>query len=800
MKVVLLSSRSAPARWLAGALSLWLAVSPMSAFGLGDTPGSAAKSTSSSTQKTSKKSSTHTAASKKSKARKSTHQRRSSIHRRKRRPSAKARRIRRAFVASEELRPMAQQLIAMRTPEAYNGVAAYAHKHTGDAAATAYLALGYAYLLDKKYPDAIANLQHARRAGNALDDYAEYFEVKAEIAADDNKEAAKLVHGFEKRFPSSIFNDQIPELEASAYIGMNDAAAAERVLNAAASTSSARRPGLELARAQVAEKLNQNATAISLYKHLLLTFPLSSEASTASDRLKALGADDTLTFAEMRSLADAYYRAHRYREASSAFHSLAGKSGLDTNTRNSFLVSAADCDRKLNKLSIDDAEALPDTQDENGAHRMYLLMELARDRSDTDTQQAIVSQMETRFPSSPWLAEALFSSGNMYLLKRDYPKAIEYYGYLADHLPANKYAATANWRAGWLNYRLNKVAEASRLFDAQINRYPSANETVSALYWRGRLYETRDHNPAHAVSNYRAIVRTYQHYYYAQLARERLATLGNTQPADTPILDQFQPAAPPELDDSFPEDSEHLAKAKLLANAGLNSYIDDEISADPDSKNWSALAEAQIYASYGETYRALRSLKRALPSAASTPFKSIPYVYWRILFPEPYWTTIKTESAKYNLDPYLVASLIRQESEFNPTVVSYANAYGLMQLLPSVGREMARKEGMRNFRTFQLLDPQINIKLGTRYLRQMIDQFGGVTEYALAAYNAGGSRVADWRDAGTYQGMDEFIESIPFTQTREYVQAILRNIEIYKGLANAGNLSAATTGDRSSLN
>ncbi len=98
------------------------------------------------------------------------------------------------------------------------------------------------------------------------------------------------------------------------------------------------------------------------------------------------------------------------------------------------------------------------------------------------------------------------------------------------------------------------------------------------------------------------------------------------------------------------------------------------------------MAEAQIYSSYGETFRAVRALKRALPSAASAPFNPFPSAYWRILFPEPWWDTIRTESAKNNLDPYLVASLIRQESEFDPSAISYANAYGLMQLLPSVGR------------------------------------------------------------------------------------------------------------------
>jgi soluble lytic murein transglycosylase len=178
----------------------------------------------------------------------------------------------------------------------------------------------------------------------------------------------------------------------------------------------------------------------------------------------------------------------------------------------------------------------------------------------------------------------------------------------------------------------------------------------------------------------------------------------------------------------------------------------------------------------------MRALKRALPTAATASINSVPLAYWRILFPEPYWETIQAESAKNDLDPYLVASLIRQESEFNPSAISRANALGLMQLLPSVGKQMAREEGMGQFQSFQLLDPATNIRLGTRYLRKTLNKFGGVTEYALAAYNAGDERVADWQAAGPYQGIDEFVESIPFTETREYVEAILRNLETYKAI------------------
>jgi soluble lytic murein transglycosylase len=458
------------------------------------------------------------------------------------------------------------------------------------------------------------------------------------------------------------------------------------------------------------------------------------------------------------------------------------KAGLTADERNGFAVDAAACELKLKRLTPAQVQGLADTADEHGARRLYLLMELARNRNDGEDQQRIVTLMESRFPHSQWLAEALQSSGNMYMLKRDYPTAIRYYSSLATMFPANSNAAAAHWRAGWLSYRQGQYADAARMFDEQIKLYPGDKDTVSAIYWRGRLYETLDHKPSDAATNYRTLVRAYQHYFYAQMARRRLASLGDAQPVAQPQLDRLQAPLVPVLLESFPTDSPHLAKARLLANAGLNDYIAAEIAADPDSSSWSALAEAQIYASYGETYRAMRALKKALPYAASAPVKSIPLAYWRILYPKAWWDTIKVESAKNNLDPYLVASLIRQESEFNPSVVSYANAWGLMQLLPSTGKQMAKEEGIKNFQTFQLLDPEMNIRLGCRYLREMLSGLGGVQEYALAAYNAGDYRVVDWEAAGPYSGIDEFIESIPFTQTREYVEAILRNEEMYRAI------------------
>jgi soluble lytic murein transglycosylase len=266
------------------------------------------------------------------------------------------------------------------------------------------------------------------------------------------------------------------------------------------------------------------------------------------------------------------------------------------------------------------------------------------------------------------------------------------------------------------------------------------------------------------------------------LAQDRLMQLGAVTPDSIADLDALHPVPIPELTDDVPEDDPHVVKARLLANAGLNEYIAPEIRASDGSDEWGAFAEAEIYASYGESWRAMRLLKRAIPFYTSAPIEAIPVAYWRILFPQMYWTDIKADAERNGLDPYMVASLIRQETEFNPAAISNKSAYGLMQLLPSVGRSLAKEEGIRHFQTTELLNPSTNIRLGTLYLKQTLEKFGGQPEYAFAAYNAGDDRVIDWQSIGNYHGIDEFVESIPFTETREYVQAILRNEQIYREL------------------
>jgi len=279
----------------------------------------------------------------------------------------------------------------------------------------------------------------------------------------------------------------------------------------------------------------------------------------------------------------------------------------------------------------------------------------------------------------------------------------------------------------------------------------------------------------------------YRNYYYGPLARERMAKLAITA-GDDPhyaILDHV-PAikdVPPAANTAVPDDNLRVEKAHLLENGGLLDFAVRELKAasEEDKGNWLAGEIARMYQDAGFYNLAVETLKRAIPNYFAIDLSSLPRSYWEALFPRPYWLDLRKFASTNALDPYLVASLIRQESEFNPNAVSPKNAVGLMQLLPKVGRGVAKQEKLKHFSTQQLFTPTVNLQLGTKYFRSMVDQFGGF-EYALAAYNAGDYRVVDWQANGKYRDIQEFVESIPFTETREYVQAIMRNANVYRQL------------------
>jgi soluble lytic murein transglycosylase len=154
----------------------------------------------------------------------------------------------------------------------------------------------------------------------------------------------------------------------------------------------------------------------------------------------------------------------------------------------------------------------------------------------------------------------------------------------------------------------------------------------------------------------------------------------------------------------------------------------------------------------------------------------------RLVYPFPYRATIEREARRNNVDPFLVAGLIRQESGFNASARSPAGALGLMQIMPATGTSLARELGVSGFRTGRLTEPELNLRMGTRYLAAMLGRYGGRTGDALVAYNAGPTRMARWRSFPEHGDPELFAERIPFTETRDYVRIVQANAAIYRAL------------------
>jgi soluble lytic murein transglycosylase len=178
---------------------------------------------------------------------------------------------------------------------------------------------------------------------------------------------------------------------------------------------------------------------------------------------------------------------------------------------------------------------------------------------------------------------------------------------------------------------------------------------------------------------------------------------------------------------------------------------------------------------------AITAMKRAYPWWVGEAGDRLPREVWQVLFPIRYDEQLLAAAREDGLDPALVAALILQESSYDAAALSRAGARGLMQVMPATGRRIARDKGVR-FKRTALVDPETSLDFGTHYLRQMSERYQGAVEKVLAAYNAGPHRVDAWTFARGEQTPEEFIETIPFTETRGYVMIVLANREQYRRL------------------
>ena len=270
------------------------------------------------------------------------------------------------------------------------------------------------------------------------------------------------------------------------------------------------------------------------------------------------------------------------------------------------------------------------------------------------------------------------------------------------------------------------------------------------------------------------------------LARDRLTPVATAEPspAAAEFLKTvgFPQRARTTVFDASASSRARIERAKLLVSAGLKDWAEIELrygAQNGDQPHLLAMELAGLIGD-GQPAQAIRYIKSYAGNYLFLPIDSAPLDFWKLAFPLPYRADLERFSKQNNLDPFLMAALIRQESEFDAKVTSRANARGLTQIEPVTGRELSRKLKIPQYTTAKLFQPALNLQFGTYYLRLVTNQLGGHTEAALAAYNAGMTRAKSWLTWGDFQEPAEFVETVPFTQTRGYIQAVLRNADAYR--------------------
>jgi soluble lytic murein transglycosylase len=674
------------------------------------------------------------------------------------------------------------------TPARRAAVEAYAAAHAKETSgALALLALGVTTYEQQDYAAALSNLGKLAGKLPKIADYAAYYKAAARVESDDLAGVEQDLAATHPTEAASPFAGRAWLLEGRALKTGNPAEAVRRLR---AHYAELPQPEGDVTLADCYQAAGEPAHAADFYQRVYFRYVSGDAAARAAAALillqNAMGAAYPQPLPAQRlQRADRLLEAGEYREARAAYQELAMElTGLEreqarvrlgvTDFRNGNTATAYPY---LRGLELAEPEA--------DAERLFYLEECARRLTDDDEMLSAVGRLEKVYPRSPWRLRALVAAANRFLVSNRADAYLPLYRAVYQDFPGDASAATSHWKVTFQAY-LDQSNEADDLLREHLRQYPGHATAGAALYFLARNAEAKS-DLSTASAYYARLAQMLPNTYYGLLARERrdraeirsaapsteaaafLATLSWQEPKPVPGAASLATTT-------------RIERSRLLRTAGLNDLADAELRFGARTDGQPALLAMEMAGAADAPYQGLRMMKSLSSDYLNLPLDRAPEKYWELLFPLPYRGALVANARAKDLDPYLVAGLIRQESEFNPQALSRANAYGLTQVRPATGKRYARQAGVVRFTNRVLFEPATNLKIGTTVLRSMLDDNGGNLEQTLAAYNAGPNRVMEWLTWKTYREPAEFVESIPFTETREYVQAVLRNADIYRRL------------------
>jgi len=631
-------------------------------------------------------------------------------------------------------------------------------------------------------------------ATTPLASYARFYRAVALTGLNRLPEALALLDGLATESGSMssgyLFAERVPLRRAEIEVARQDAKEAVEALDALSKERSLSSPEdvwLRLGRA--AEAAGDREKAIDAYRKVYYEFPLSPQAIDAQNLLSRL---DTASLGDKFKLelarAERIFIARRWAQARAGFEPLAGF--VTGDDKELVALRVAECDYYLDRFRASRDALRPFLKSASRkAEARFFYLTATRALGDNDTYVEEARALVDEFPDSTWAAETLNNLASHYVILDDDAMADEVFRELWRRFPQSRYAERAAWKIGWWAYKNGRFADAAQAFDAGAAAFPRGDTRPAWLYWSGRAHDQTGET-AIAIDRYRLEVTDYENSYYGRLAAKLLDARGEPAAGTTMVI------APTSGTVQIPTAAviRQLVGIEMY-DAALNElqYAQRAWGDSPAIEAtiaWIRHEQAQNETAperFDHLRGAINTMKRAYPQYLAAGGEDLPPAVLEVIFPLDYWPLIEKYSKANDLDPYLMAALIAQESTFTADVRSPANAYGLMQLLPSTGRLLARRLRIRPFSTNSLTVPETNIRLGMTYFKDLVDRFGAA-HYALASYNAGDSRVSQWLSERPGLPEDEFIDDIPYPETQAYVKRILGTAEDYRRLYGGGLL------------
>ncbi|ABB31611.1 Lytic transglycosylase catalytic [Geobacter metallireducens RCH3] len=525
--------------------------------------------------------------------------------------------------------------------------------------------------------------------------------------------------------------------------------------------------------ARCREGLGDKAKAVQELRNLWLAYPASPVAEDAEEALRQLERQGfpaaPYTPDELFRRASTLYSLGRFQQAVKTFDAIPlANQSADFIARVTFKSGQAlykarqrkDAERTFARLL--EKELKPSLAEET---RFWHAKALEGIGKSDDAVNAYLKIAEAS-PRGELANEALLEAAFIRKFQGRYQEELPLLDRLLVAATDVKLRQRATWEAAWARYGTKDFRGAADAFKA-LQTIPEYRER--ALYWHGRALEGAGDKEGAAAS----LARVQEESPLSFYGRRACTALNTIE--ETPSL-AAEPAA---LSLPMPAGYERI---KLLIAVGLHDEARKELASVRKKnglKQKSLLGVARLYLEMEDYNSAAAIYRDNLPRRIDRDSLT----QWGLLYPKAFREAVTRQATDHGVAEELVYGVIRAESTFSPTVVSPVGAVGLMQLMPATARAMVNGKGA-NIST-RLTDPAFNINLGVRHLKGLLNQYHGNTVAAVAAYNAGSTPVDRWRRTLPYQRDDEFIENIPYYETREYVKKVLANAEIYRALYRA---------------